>query len=288
MVTLYCYYCNGPIDDTSDDIGKRGLHFPPPSNPGVVCPQHVGCVQERLRAALPGADDELDGLRRLFVSIEGKLKASNGSLRSALKDVEAWTDAAKEGKATLERVQKRVAVVTEKAADKIKDLKRKAISCCFCGCDNESLAALKEHSATCPEHPAVKALCKYRGFDDAELEAIRTFDMTAPNAIRDFFALVESRFDTNYGSIAKGGECDVSTRVLDGNKNTQSLHAGLENSEFWWFATGGWSDNEEVIDAVAGNQMAHLLTWRMSMIGGLHVYEVGDLAGEGKLKGESS
>lgn len=34
-------------------------------------------------------------------------------------------------------------------------LESRSISCCFCGCDNESLAALKKHSETCQQHPAV-------------------------------------------------------------------------------------------------------------------------------------
>lgn len=61
------------------------------------------------------------------------------------------------------------------------------------------------------------------------------------------------------------------------------------NANCWWpgsdygfkqtgrkfrLATGGWSGNEEVIDALNHNPMFNALCWRSSHRGGLHIYEV--------------
>lgn len=40
------------------------------------------------------------------------------------------------------------------------------------------------------------------------------------------------------------------------------------------FATGGWSGNESLIAALNQNAVVRMLTWRMSVRGGLHIYEV--------------
>jgi hypothetical protein len=38
------------------------------------------------------------------------------------------------------------------------------------------------------------------------------------------------------------------------------------------FATGGWSGNEAIIGALQANQMVNALCWRLSAVGGLHIF----------------
>ena len=38
-------------------------------------------------------------------------------------------------------------------------------------------------------------------------------------------------------------------------------------------ATGGWSGNEELVAALQANVMLHMLAWRLSAHGGLHIYQ---------------
>lgn len=64
------------------------------------------------------------------------------------------------------------------------------------------------------------------------------------------------------------------------------------NAQCWWprpdcgfrrfgdlyeLATGGWSGNEEVIDALHRNPMFNALCWQSSHRGGLHVYKLPNL-----------
>lgn len=41
---------------------------------------------------------------------------------------------------------------------------------------------------------------------------------------------------------------------------------------YWRFATGGWSGNEDIIDAMCKNLVPWALTWEKSERGGLHVF----------------
>jgi hypothetical protein len=42
---------------------------------------------------------------------------------------------------------------------------------------------------------------------------------------------------------------------------------------FLRLATGGWSGNESLIAALETNRMIHAMSWRLSAVGGLHIYE---------------
>ena len=44
------------------------------------------------------------------------------------------------------------------------------------------------------------------------------------------------------------------------------------SDRFLRFATGGWSGNESLIDALKQSQVA-ALTWRLSSAGGLHIFQ---------------
>lgn len=67
------------------------------------------------------------------------------------------------------------------------------------------------------------------------------------------------------------------------------------NAQCWWprpdcgfrkfddlyeLATGGWSGNEEVIDALHHNPMFNALCWQSSHRGGLHVYKLPKLSND--------
>ena len=45
------------------------------------------------------------------------------------------------------------------------------------------------------------------------------------------------------------------------------------------FATGGWSGNESIVNALDTNYMIHALAWRLSARGGLHIYEYPQIGG---------
>jgi len=52
-------------------------------------------------------------------------------------------------------------------------------------------------------------------------------------------------------------------------------HGGDDDGYFLRLATGGWSGNEDMIDAAMKNPMVRL-QWRLSARGGLYVFEVPD------------
>lgn len=50
------------------------------------------------------------------------------------------------------------------------------------------------------------------------------------------------------------------------------LHADPDE-RFLRCATGGWSGNESLVAALESNRILHALTWRLSSVGGLHIYQ---------------
>ena len=77
------------------------------------------------------------------------------------------------------------------------------------------------------------------------LEAIRTFDGDPI----DWLRLAVETWDQGYGRV-----------ILDGNAAR--------------FATGGWGENEMVIEAMKANVWMYSKHWVSSHRGGLHVFEV--------------
>lgn len=49
------------------------------------------------------------------------------------------------------------------------------------------------------------------------------------------------------------------------------LHAD-PGEQFWRFATGGWSGNEDLLRAFGRNRIAYGICWRLSTASGLHVF----------------
>ena len=50
--------------------------------------------------------------------------------------------------------------------------------------------------------------------------------------------------------------------------------ADSDNDTFLRFATGGWSGNESIIGSLRDNAMVWALTWRLSAVGGLHIFRI--------------
>ena len=53
-----------------------------------------------------------------------------------------------------------------------------------------------------------------------------------------------------------------------------AVHFWLHDRGEYRFATGGWSGNEELIEALGRNAIAYAMTWNSSHRGGLHIFEV--------------
>lgn len=51
-------------------------------------------------------------------------------------------------------------------------------------------------------------------------------------------------------------------------------HADEPMPDYYRFATGGWSGNESIINALDGNFLVVGMCWLLSARGGLHIYEV--------------
>ena len=92
---------------------------------------------------------------------------------------------------------------------------------------------------------------------DEQLETIRTADpKSALEALR-------KAWDLDYGSV----------------RNQLTAHEdyvvhGERADLFLRFATGGWSENEELIGAFQANRFAWLVTWQLSARGGLFIFKV--------------
>lgn len=65
----------------------------------------------------------------------------------------------------------------------------------------------------------------------------------------------------------------LATHELDHNELTL-CNSAFDPGDLRWLrlATGGWSGNEELIDAMLGHPTAWALTWRLSARGGLHIF----------------
>lgn len=85
----------------------------------------------------------------------------------------------------------------------------------------------------------------------SKYEAILKFD-PVKDAFDDFARLVADYWDCSYG-------------LLEYNKDKQVLK----------LATGGWSDNESVIDAIEQNRMIMMCWWAMSQRGGAYWFAPG-------------
>ena len=80
-----------------------------------------------------------------------------------------------------------------------------------------------------------------------------------------FFAEIKQIW--NYGEYFVGPMNNPPSDIL-------SLVEGEKHEGYSWYrlATGGWSGNESIIDAMMQNPLVKGLTWYMSSIGGLHIF----------------
>jgi hypothetical protein len=97
---------------------------------------------------------------------------------------------------------------------------------------------------------------------DGDYPTEETLDRIRTTPPRDALALAERAW--HYDGWA--------TRELDAHERAL-VHAD-PGEAFLRFATGGWSGNESLIDALEANLLVRALCWRLSSRGGLHIYEI--------------
>ena len=102
-------------------------------------------------------------------------------------------------------------------------------------------------------------------FDKDGYPTARTLRVIAEWPLRDLRGLMEFICRAwNWAHMA--------TREIS---NAEREIIGVESAgNFYRFATGGWSGNEELMGALERNRMAYSLTWCMSARGGLHIFQV--------------
>jgi len=83
----------------------------------------------------------------------------------------------------------------------------------------------------------------------------------AIDSLRSCLDFVIDSWDNDYGSVS---------RTLSSTELSM-VHA-QKGEKFIRFATGGWSGNESLINALRRNQMIHGLAWVATVRGGLHIY----------------
>ena len=83
----------------------------------------------------------------------------------------------------------------------------------------------------------------------------------AIDSLRSCLDFVIDSWDNHYGSVS---------RTLSSTELSM-VHA-QKGEKFIRFATGGWSGNEALINALRLNWMAHGLAWVATVRGGLHIY----------------
>ena len=90
-----------------------------------------------------------------------------------------------------------------------------------------------------------------------ELTAIREEDEC--NVALD---LLRETWNTHYGSVTERvTRCEL------------EMIPGLVGDCFLRLVTGGWSGNEDALEAFMENRLANLMTWRLSAAGGLHIFQ---------------
>lgn len=76
---------------------------------------------------------------------------------------------------------------------RVEELEAKSITCCFCNEPCESLASLKEHSATCGEHPAVKEVERLVEQNIRFIDQRESAKLVERNAIEQYRRVVQER-----------------------------------------------------------------------------------------------
>ena len=87
---------------------------------------------------------------------------------------------------------------------------------------------------------------------------IATWPLEDAAELLDYMA---DEWDTFYGSV------ETALRPEEA-----ALLTGRDGRVFYRFATGGWSHNEAIIGACR-ESLAGRIQWRLSAVGGLHIYE---------------
>ena len=93
---------------------------------------------------------------------------------------------------------------------------------------------------------------------DDELKRLETRDWHDANGALEYVRLLWKWCDRVTDTL-RPCECDI-------------LHAEPGN-RYLRCSTGGWSGNEDVIGALRTNFMVWALTWRLTSIGGLHIFQ---------------
>lgn len=97
---------------------------------------------------------------------------------------------------------------------------------------------------------------------DTDLEKIEYWNYNDFIGLMEF---VETIWDSNYGSFT----------VSEG-----SYEVGKLKTKKYRLTTGGWSDNETILQAIQNNDLFWLSCWESSSRGGLYVFEVLDKSDE--------
>lgn len=87
--------------------------------------------------------------------------------------------------------------------------------------------------------------------------------LLTPTSPRQAIQTLVSMWNTEYGQ--------VSPNIKEHERET---FGGEFNSDHIRLVTGGWSGNEEALATFELNTVAHMMTWRLSTRGGLHIFEV--------------
>ena len=92
---------------------------------------------------------------------------------------------------------------------------------------------------------------------DLSEESLKVIETWRPNfdAARpwnDLFAFIKSAWNLDFGKIFETSADNGETLIV--------------------FVTGGWSSNEEIIDAMQENALLRIMRWYSSERGGLHKY----------------
>ena len=105
----------------------------------------------------------------------------------------------------------------------------------------------------------------HQDFYEQEYPSEETFDAIRKWPHTDFPALMKF-----VAAEWKWGGLDLRPSLIE-----PLFDKSYEDDGCWWCgATGGWSGNEDLIAALAGNPMFWALCWRASVRGGYHEFHV--------------
>ena len=96
---------------------------------------------------------------------------------------------------------------------------------------------------------------------DETVTRIEEWPVQNVDDVRKCLDFVVESWDTQYGAVS---------RTLSATE--MSIVHAQKGEKFIRFATGGWSGNEALINALRRNQMIHGLAWVATVRGGLHIY----------------